>query len=109
MTLQVCHTGSPPSLLRCRCCGSVVCGEVRLGGETVAEALKRAEQGVDLEQRVLAELCGRERELERDRVHAVGDLENERRLVSVPPLRCKLRRVLDVHANERVAVQADAI
>src|SRR3954468_23507337 len=49
--------------------------ELRLDGERVAEALERGEQGVDLEQGVLAKLPRRERELEVDRVHAVGDLQ----------------------------------
>jgi hypothetical protein len=43
-------------------------------GETVAEAVERAEQRPCLEERVLAQLCRLERELEVDRVGAVGDL-----------------------------------
>jgi hypothetical protein len=35
-------------------------GELGLRGETVAEAMERAEQRVHLEQRVRAQLCGLE-------------------------------------------------
>src|SRR6266487_3756804 len=78
-------------------------GELGLRGETVAEAVERAEQRVDLEQRVRAQACGLERELEVDRARAVGDLQHELRIaVATAPAR---RHVLDEHAHERVAVE----
>src|SRR5262245_26117978 len=50
--------------------------QLGLRGETVAEAAERRDQGVDLEERVLLELGRAERELEVDRVDAVGDLQH---------------------------------
>src|SRR5438093_8976885 len=81
---------------------SLLC-ELGLRGKTVAEAVERTKQRVDLEQRVLAQLRRLERELEVDRVRAVGDLQDELRIAvaTSPP-----RRVLDEDAHERVAVQA---
>src|SRR4051794_18431576 len=78
-------------------------GELRLCGERVAEALERAEQGVDLEEGVLAQLRRRERELERDRVDAVGDPQLE------PWIAPAAAPAADVDAHVRVAVQARAV
>src|ERR671922_174638 len=75
--------------------------ELGLGAETIAEAMERTEQCVDLEQRVLAQLCRLEGELEVDRVRAVGDLEHELRIAVAASARgC----VLDEDADERIAV-----
>src|SRR5438128_2379680 len=71
--------------------------------ETVAEAVQRPEERVDLEERVVAQLCRLERELEVDRVRAVGDLQDEPRIaLATAPAR---RRVLDEDAHEGGAVQ----
>src|SRR6266536_662006 len=75
--------------------------ELGLRGETVAEAVERAEQRVDLEQRVLAQLRRRKRELEVDRVRAVGDLQHDLRIaIATMP-----GRLLDEDTHEGVAVQ----
>jgi hypothetical protein len=80
--------------------------ELDLRGETGAEAAERAEERVDLEQRVLAQLGRVDRELEVDRVRAVGDLEHEpRSAVAAAPA----GRVLDEDADEGVAVEAGAV
>src|SRR3954453_9144460 len=79
---------------------SVRC-ELGLDGEAVSEAIERAEQRVDLEDRVLAQLFRLERELKVDRVGAVGDLQHEPRIaITTTP-----GRVLDEDAHEGVAVQ----
>src|SRR6266545_5665738 len=88
------RAGSAATLL------SLLC-KLGLGGETVAEAVERAEQRVDLEQRVLAQLRRLERELEADRVRAVGDLQHELRIaIATTP-----GRVLDDDTHVGVAVQ----
>src|SRR5262245_49101327 len=76
--------------------------ELRLVGERVTEALQRSQQGVDLEQRVLAQLRRDQRELEVDRVHAVRDLELQARMPAAAP-------AADVDADVGVAVQAGAV
>src|SRR5213592_4132030 len=79
---------------------SLLC-KLAFRGETVTEAVERAEQRVDLEERVLAQLFRLERELEVDRVGAVGDLQHEPRIaITTTP-----GRVLDEDAHEGVAVQ----
>src|SRR6266480_3038372 len=76
-----------------------------LRGETVTEAVERAEQRVDLEERVLAQLFRLERELKVDRVGAVGDLQHELRIaIATTP-----GRVLDEDTHEGVAVQTRVV
>src|SRR6266508_5312741 len=78
---------------------SLLC-KLAFRGETVTEAVERAEQRVDLEERVLAQLRRLERELKVDRVGAVGDLQHELRIaVATAAARC---RVLDEDAHEGV-------
>ena len=102
VTLQIRHDAPPftcvgvlngvAALLLCK---------LGLRGKTVAEALQRAEQRVDLEQRVLAQLGRLERELEANRVRAVGDLQHE------PPVAIATSpaRVLDEDAHVGAAVK----
>jgi hypothetical protein len=59
-----------------------VLSQLRLDRETVAEALQRCEQRVDLVERVGAQLRRLERELEVDRVDAVGNLQQELRIAA---------------------------
>ena len=59
--------------------------EVGLGLEAVPEAMERAEQGVDLVERVLPPIVGLDAELEVDLVVAVADPQPQARLRDSAP------------------------
>src|SRR5207248_8783999 len=79
--------------------------QLRLGQDAGAEALERGDQRLDLVERVRPELRRVDGELEVDLVRAVGDPEPKARRRQPPAAELPVRRVLDVDADERAAVE----
>src|SRR5262249_20796546 len=90
-----------PPLARCvqRC----------LGRERLAELGQRAQQRVDLEQRVVSKRGRLDRELEVDLVHAIADPQLQRRRRQRVTRRLLRRRVLDEDADLRAAVELGTV